>query len=79
MNARPKQAPSPGSGSISAHEIVTLRETGRRLGLGVRCMCDLQKAGLRTVTLGRRKFLLGSDLIDFARRLAEEQHGGPEA
>jgi hypothetical protein len=76
MKARPTQAPPVGSGSVSAGEILTLREAGRRLGLGTRCLCDLQRAGLRTITLGRRKFVVGSDLIFFATQQAGAQGKG---
>jgi hypothetical protein len=73
-----KTAPSPGIGSVSAHELLSLREFGRRLGLGIRCCCDLQKQGLRTVTLGRRKFVLGSDALEFARQQAKQQGGASQ-
>ena len=35
-------------------------------------------AGLRLVTFGRQKFVLGSDVLDFFKRLAEQQAGRGE-
>ena len=53
-----------------------MREFGRRLDLHDKALSDAQKAGLRTVVFGRQKFVLGSDALDFFRRLAEQQAGG---
>jgi hypothetical protein len=62
-----------GRGSVSADEIVPLREFGRRLGLGKRALCDCQRDGLRTVLVGRMKFVLGSDAVAWFGRLAENR------
>ena len=62
-------------GSITADELLPMREFGRRLDLHDKCLSDAQKAGLRTVMFGRQKFVLGSDALDFFRRLAERQAG----
>ncbi|MGA7700575.1 MAG: hypothetical protein WCB27_13265 [Thermoguttaceae bacterium] len=48
-------------GPIHADELLDLRTFGRRLGLGPRVLCDLQKAGLRTV-LSPPKFSTGSTI-----------------
>lgn len=66
-------APKTGSGSVSAHEVMTMKEMGRRLGLTSRACCDAQRQGLRTILFGRCKFVLGEDVIAWFRRLAEEQ------
>jgi len=71
-----KSAPTLGRGSVSAAEVLTLRECGRRLGLGPRIMREAQRQGLRTVLLGRLKFVLGCDVLDFFLRLADAQAGG---
>ena len=72
-------APRVGGGSVSASEVMTLREFGRRLGLAKRACCDAQRQGLRTILFGRCKFVLGDDVVAWFRRLAEEQGGkGPE-
>lgn len=62
-----------GYGSILASEVMTLREFGRRLGLGPRALCDAQRQGLRAVLFGRVKYVVGADAIDFFRQLAEQQ------
>ena len=59
-----------GRGSIRADEMTDLRTFGKRLGLGNRALCDLQKAGLRTVTLGRRKYIIGKWALEFAEQQA---------
>jgi hypothetical protein len=65
--------PKKGCGSVSIAEVMTLREFGRRLGLGQRACCDAQRQGLRTVLFGRSKFVLGQDVVPWFRRLAEDQ------
>lgn len=60
-----------GRGSIRADEILTLREFGRRLGLGPRALCDAQRAGLRAPTIGRTKFVIGADAIEWVRAIAD--------
>jgi hypothetical protein len=69
-------APRPGTGSVAADEVLTLREFGRRLNLASRALCDAQKAGLPTILFGRCKYVLGSDALDWFRGLAERQAGG---
>ena len=76
MKTRPKQSPPVGTGSISAHEFYTMREAGRRLGWGVRLFCQLQAQGLRCPLVGRKKMVLGRDIIDFVSRLADAQQAG---
>jgi hypothetical protein len=68
-----------GSGSVSVNEVMTMREFGRRLGLGQKACCDAQRQGLRTILFGRCKFVLGEDVIAWFRRLAEEQGAMPQA
>jgi hypothetical protein len=64
-------------GSVLADELVDLRTFGKRLGLGPRVLCDLQRAGLKTVLLGRKKFLIGKWAIEFAEQQAGANgHGG---
>jgi hypothetical protein len=75
MKPRPDFTPRPGSSSVRADEVLSLREFGRRLGLAARCLCDCQRQGLRTVLVGRVKFVLGSDALDWFRGLAERQAG----
>ena len=73
MRKPPDTPPTTGRGSVSRHEVMSLREFGRRLGLAKQALCDCQREGLRTVLCGRCKFVLGEDAIDFFRKLAEQQ------
>lgn len=62
-------------GSVSAGEVLPLREFGRRLGLASRALADAQRQGLRTVLFGRCKFVIGSDVVAWFQSLAEQQAG----
>ena len=74
MKKRPTpQAPTTGTGSVSAHEVLTLREFGRRLGMGSRAFCDAQNAGLKTALHGRTKYVVGKHVLEYFERLADEQ------
>lgn len=74
MKPRSEDRASPvGHGSVRSDELYTLREIGRRLGLGPRALCDAQRRGLRTILFGRLKLVLGDDVVSWARRLAEGQ------
>ena len=71
--------PAPGPRSVRADELMSLREFGRRLGLAKRALCDCQRGGLRTVLVGRCKFVLGSDALAwFAQQAAaqSDREGG---
>jgi hypothetical protein len=73
---RPLDTPTTGCGSVRADEVLTLREFGRRLGLGPRALCDAQKHGLRAPLFGRVKFVVGSDALSWFRSMAEQQQEG---
>jgi len=76
---RPTEPLPRSMGSVSAKEVLPLREFGRRLGLASRALADAQRQGLRTVLFGRTKYVLGSDALDWFRQLAEQQqHGGTD-
>ena len=62
-------------GSISAGEVMPMSEFGRRLNLKNQALADAQRAGLRTILFGRCKYVLGSDALDWFRRLADAQAG----
>lgn len=82
MKSRPLDKAPRQLGSVSAGEIMPMREFGRRLDLADKCLSDAQKAGLRTIRFGRCKFVLGSDALDFFHKLAEQQgnsNGGQRA
>ncbi len=77
MKPRPLDKPAPRQlGSISADAIYPMREFGRRLDLHNKALADAQRAGLRTILFGRCKFVLGSDALDWFKRLAEQQAAG---
>ena len=71
---RPRERPGgPGlSGSIRADELLTLRELKARLGWGEHAVRQARRAGLRLIPFGREKFALGSDVLAFFTRLAEQ-------
>ena len=54
-----------GFGSISADEILPLREVARRLGWGQRTIRSAQRDGLETVPYGKMKYCLGADVLAF--------------
>jgi hypothetical protein len=80
---RPQEAPPRALGSVSAGEVMPMAEFGRRLNLKNQALADAQRAGLRTILFGRCKFVLGTDAIEWFRRLGEAQaaraEGGKEA
>ncbi len=65
--------PAIGRGSVRADEVMSLREFGRRLGLAARALCDCQRAGLRTVLVGRCKFVIGADALRWFAAMAQQQ------
>ena len=72
---KPLTPPPRASGSIHADELLSMAEFGRRLGFAHKALADAQRGGLRTILFGRCKFVLGSDALDFFRKLAEQQAG----
>jgi hypothetical protein len=38
-----------------------------------RALADAQRHGLRTILFGRNKYVLGSDALDWFKRLGEQQ------
>jgi len=62
-------------GSVDGNELLRLAELKRRLGWGEHAVRQARAAGLRLVAFGREKYALGADVLDFFRRLAEEQAG----
>jgi hypothetical protein len=71
-------APRP-LGSVSAGEVLPLREFGRRLNLADRALADAQRQGLKTILFGRNKYVMGSDALDWFKRLGEQQAAAPAA
>lgn len=50
---------------VREDEIVPLADFARRLGLGPSAMRTARRQGLRVRRIGRRKYILGRDLIAF--------------
>jgi hypothetical protein len=63
------QQQTPGPRSVSAHELYTLAELGRRLGMGRKTLARAQKDGLQTVAFGRMKYVRGQAVLDFFQDL----------
>lgn len=73
---RQQQQPLAPSGSIRADEVLSLGELQQRFKWGYKSSRHAQSMGLPTVELGRQKFCLGEDVIQFFRKLADAQAGG---
>lgn len=63
----PKSSP----GVISRDEVYTLPELQQRLNLGAWAMRQARRAGLKTLKIGRNKFVRGSDVMDFLERQSD--------
>lgn len=72
MRPRP-DAPAPLRGFVRADEVGLYSEVARRLGLCAKSRRAAKRAGLRTIRFGRWEYVLGADVLDFFRRLAERQ------
>lgn len=57
-----------GIGSIRADELLPIAEVQTRLGIGKAAMRTMRKNGLAIRRVGRQSYVVGSDLIDFARK-----------
>ena len=55
----------PGTGVFKADEAYSLGEAQRRLGFGIHAMRSARRAGLQTRKVGRRKYLLGADILAY--------------
>lgn len=62
------------SGTISAFEAYSRHELCSRTGLKTAAIRQAERQGLRAVTVGRLKFYLGCDFIDFLKALGAKQH-----
>ncbi len=56
-------------------EVYRLAELQRRMGWGAHALRQARVAGLRLISFGREKFVLGSDVIQFFQRLGDRQAG----
>jgi hypothetical protein len=67
-----KQPPR-ANGSIRDDEILPFAEAARRLGWCAKSRRFAQRDGLRVITYGRYQYVLGADVLDFFRKLAEQE------
>ena len=58
-------------GVIRADESYTVAEFKRRSGLGDYAFREARRAGLRIVSVGKKRFVLGGDWLVFLERAAE--------
>ena len=65
MSGSQKQ-PSTVAGEISADGMYTLAEIRARLGLGTCALREARRHGLPVRKIGRRSYVLGRDILDFA-------------
>ncbi len=62
-------------GSIRRNEVLPFAEVCRRMGWGDQMAADVQRMGLRTVTIGRRKYTTGASVFEFVQRLMQAGAG----
>jgi hypothetical protein len=72
---RPDTDPAPRFGSIRLDETLPMREAARRMGWASRMSAEVQRMGLKTVTIGRLKYTTGLWVRDFVERMAERTAG----
>lgn len=53
------------AGKIRADELYTLPELKRRLSLGDYAMRQARRAGLKVRTIGRRRYVMGADVLQW--------------
>ncbi|HBO43750.1 MAG TPA: hypothetical protein DD670_07430 [Planctomycetaceae bacterium] len=63
-------------GEIRSDALYTLDEIRRRLGLGSHAVREARRRGLPVRKIGRKCFVLGRDILDFA---ADSGKGVPDA
>lgn len=67
-------ATAPPLGTVTADAIYTLDFIRVHLGLGQSAIREARRKGLPIKYVGRKGFVLGSDLIAFVRDTATDQH-----
>ena len=73
-----KPAPRRSPAVVRAGEVYSLAELRRRLQWKEHAVRMARVAGLRLITFGRAKYVLGSDVLKFFERLANHQAGKGE-
>jgi hypothetical protein len=67
-----------GLAPIRGDELYAWADLKRRLGLCQRSGREMVRQGLRQVVCGKRRFVLGSDVLIFFKRLADVKSGEKE-
>ena len=78
MKTAPRKPAKCAPAVIRAGEVYSLAELRRRLQWQEHAVRQARVNGLRLVTFGRAKYCLGSDVLKFFERLAEQQAGRGE-
>jgi hypothetical protein len=78
MKAKPRllNTPAPAAlGAIHRDEVLPFAVAAARLGWCAKSRRFSQRDGLRVVRYGRHQYVLGTDVLDFFRKLAGQQAG----
>ncbi len=70
-----RTTPPPPRGGIRSDELLPLQVLRDRLGVGVKTVAQMRRAGLPIRRCGRQGFVLGSDVLSFFERLPAGQQG----
>lgn len=65
-------------GVIRADEAYTLTEFRKRTGLGSTAFRGARAAGLRVIALGRKRYVLGVDWIEFLKQVQVQEKSSGE-
>jgi hypothetical protein len=66
--------------SVRRGELLPLRTLMQRLGIGHKAVWELERRGLRGVTVGHQKYFTGDAVVDFFARLTmEDSDAAPES
>ena len=79
MKPRPATAADPrppAVGVIRGDEVYRLQEFQRRFGWREHAVRQARAAGLRMISFGREKYILGADVLAFFRGLSDSQSEG---
>jgi len=75
MNRTTQTPPRPIPEGVRRGELLPLRCLMQRLAIGRRTVWELERRGLRGVTVGKQRYFTGDEVLDFFQRLAEEAGG----
>jgi hypothetical protein len=76
VKAKPLDSPRSALGAIRRDEVLPFATAAARLGWCAKSRRYAQRDGLRVIRYGRHQYVTGADLLDWFRKLAEQQAGG---